>query len=314
MVKVRPATHAGSWYSGNPNELNSQLSHYLSLAKSSGKTSVKGARVLVGPHAGYSFAGKTLAQTYNSFDPTGIKRVFIMGPSHHIYFKDEVRTTRYGAYATPLGNVPVDTDTIKDLVSNARHIEYMSSSVDENEHSFELHMPLYYKACLDKGLSTPPPIIPILISGFPGQLADSLTSTLQPYFEDKENAFFVSTDFCHWGDRFGYTSYTPNGDLESLDDVSLAFNGKSNSLKIYESIEAVDKKGMELISKGDVTLWRQYLQATENTICGAYPLTVLLKLMGKADTFEWLGYTQSSHVLDPYDSSVSYASGYAVPA
>ena len=30
---------------------------------------------------------------------------------------------------------------------------------------------------------------------------------LVPYFEDPSNFFVISTDFCHWGRRFGYTPY-----------------------------------------------------------------------------------------------------------
>lgn len=28
--------------------------------------------------------------------------------------------------------------------------------------------------------------------------------------KDEENAFIISTDFCHWGKRFRFTAYTPN--------------------------------------------------------------------------------------------------------
>lgn len=30
---------------------------------------------------------------------------------------------------------------------------------------------------------------------------------LAPYFLDPENLFVISSDFCHWGDRFNYTYY-----------------------------------------------------------------------------------------------------------
>lgn len=28
-----------------------------------------------------------------------------------------------------------------------------------------------------------------------------------PYFKDPQNLFIISSDFCHWGERFNYTYY-----------------------------------------------------------------------------------------------------------
>lgn len=43
------------------------------------------------------------------------------------------------------------------------------------------------------------------------------------YLADPQNLFVISTDFCHWGQRFRYTFYDPSwGD-------------------IYQSIETLDK-------------------------------------------------------------------------
>lgn len=119
----------------------SSTEHYSELP-------VPGARFLVGPyvtaavrrlgenrnqqtnhrHAGYSFAGSTLAETYKAWDTKGMyvphpslcffcylttnlsKRVFILGPSHHVYFQG-ARLTPFSVYETPLGNVPVDRES-----------------------------------------------------------------------------------------------------------------------------------------------------------------------------------------------------------
>lgn len=66
-MATRSATHAGTWYSGSPSQLSNQLDKFLT-----GKTPVKGARLLVGPHAGYAYAGATLGETYGAFNPEGM--------------------------------------------------------------------------------------------------------------------------------------------------------------------------------------------------------------------------------------------------
>lgn len=66
-MATRPATHAGTWYSGSQDQLNDQLDRYLI-----GKTPVKGTRLLVGPHAGYAYAGATLGETYGAFSTEGM--------------------------------------------------------------------------------------------------------------------------------------------------------------------------------------------------------------------------------------------------
>jgi predicted class III extradiol MEMO1 family dioxygenase len=88
------------------------------------------------------------------------KRVFILGPSHHVYFKG-ARLSPFSVYETPLGNVPVDRQSMHaptsifnigwpltaatDRLSETGIFKVMTTSIDEDEHSFEMHMPFLYK-------------------------------------------------------------------------------------------------------------------------------------------------------------------------
>lgn len=309
MSQIRAASHSGSWYTAEPQRLEKEVDEYLE--GSEGK--IRGARVVVGPHAGYFYAGETLGKTYGALDLTGIDRVFIMGPSHHVYFKGYALTSACSAYETPFGDIPVDTAVVRTLTAG-KLFRTMSLDVDEDEHSFEMHVPFLYRACSTNGWKVPK-IVPIMISGSSAEFELALAESLKPYFADKANAFVVSTDFCHWGARFGYTAYTPSGAMSDL-----AQQPSKVSIPIYKSIEALDHKGMELLTQGSFVAFREYIQETGNTICGAKPLSVLLALMesakqssyGTAGTLEWLAYAQSSQVKSPRDSSVSYAAGYAI--
>jgi AmmeMemoRadiSam system protein B len=83
---------------------------------------------------------------------------------------------------------------------------------------------------------------------------------LAKYFVQPRTLFVISSDFCHWGERFQYTYFDER-------------HGE-----IWKSIEDLDKQGMDLIEKLNPAAFKAYLQKTENTICGRHPISVLLNV------------------------------------
>lgn len=309
-MSVRPATHAGLWYSNNTTKLDTQLSK---LFKDSKTDRVKGARVLIGPHAGYSYSGQRLAETFKAWDAKSAKRIFLLGPSHHVYFKNNVLVSQFAAYETPFGDLPVDTEIVKELKRSSL-FKYMGKTVDEDEHSFEMHAP-FIKWVLEKELKDVS-IIPLLLCDLDSNHIDQLAETLLPYVDDPENHFVVSSDFCHWGARFGYTEYLVNPLpllKVSKDNIITLKPGSKPPGKIHKSIERLDSIAMKIASEGTYSDWVKYIHTTGNTICGQRPIAAILLMLeryGSKEKFSWIGYSQSSLVIDVTDSSVSYASGY----
>jgi AmmeMemoRadiSam system protein B len=116
---------------------------------------------------------------------------------------------------------------------------------------------------------------------------------LKPYLEDEETFIVVSSDFCHWGKRFSYTFY----------DKQLG--------EIHQSIEALDRMGMDMIESLDPSKFTEYLKKYKNTICGRFPILVLLYAVEASDknySIKFIAYAQSSACKNMSDSSVSYAS------
>lgn len=332
-MSVRSATHAGTWYTNSPTKLRKQLDEFFHKAKllkspisgDDASNGVEGARILIGPHAGYAYSGERLAETFNAWDTTKVKRVFLLGPSHHVYFKSYAMLSSFDYYETPLGDIPVDKEIIKDLInkkcSRGPIFKYMSDEIDEDEHSFEMHAPFIRY----KGESSPhgvPKIIPILISGMDEKLQLDIVDSLLPFMDNEENHFIISSDFCHWGSRFGYTKYLSSSDvtLDNLEDeiTSLGMFQRTKGLEIYKSIELLDKLALEIASTGSSAAWKQYIDTTGNTICGQKPISIVLKLLEgylkytptDGNVFNWIGYSQSNPVHKSSESSVSYASGY----
>lgn len=329
-MSERPATHAGSWYSNKPSDIQSQLESYLNLTgRMAGP--VPGARVVISPHAGYRYCGRTMAYSYASLDlKSTVRRIFVLGPSHHIYFKNQVLLSGFQSLETPLGSLQVDREVCEKLQQSPAGSLFgtMDAEADMDEHSLEMQFPMLVQALLWREIPLEHvKVVPILVSHNSTEVDWAIGRLLRSYFEDAENLFVISSDFCHWGRRFGYTGYVGSNEelQEALKDETeiemLTARSKlsHHQVDVWQSIELLDRTAMQTLSSNDDSkryqAWKSYLEVTSNTICGARPIAVLLAMLAQLDgletNFEWPHYSQSSHVKDLNDSSVSYASGFA---
>ncbi|KAI5477275.1 UPF0103-domain-containing protein [Pseudohyphozyma bogoriensis] len=336
-VVTRSASHAGSWYSSSKTKLDAELSSWLAAVPASsplGDFPTKSCKAVISPHAGYSYSGPPAAYAYKSIDTTGIKRVFILGPSHHAYL-DGCALSQCDQYETPVGNLPLDLDTIDELRQTGE-FEEMSLRTDEDEHSIEMQLPYIRKIFAGQDIQ----IVPILVGSISTSKESHFGRLLAPYLSNPSNLFVISTDFCHWGSRFNYTYYLPPTS-ESASSLSRS-NPPHPTHPIHASIEAVDKQGMAHIAfsrppslppttpviphtpsklpSASHNAFAKYLKETRNTICGRHPIGVLLGALKEVEgeegweesRLEWVRYEQSSRCVEVRDSSVSYASGRVV--
>jgi MEMO1 family protein len=325
----RRALHAGSWYTDTSTRLTKQLNGWLetaavtvttatpddkkttSTASTAGTTTTTKTKAIIAPHAGYSYCGATAAFAYThlaaavttpgpvpptlsapSASQTSLKRIFILGPSHH-HYTDRCELSGMTTCETPIGDLIVDTDVITDLVSTGK-FDTMSKSVDEEEHSIEMHLPYIAHILKEADQLDTIKIVPILIGSLSTKDEMAYGALLQQYVDDDENFFVVSSDFCHWGSRFRYTHY----------DESKG--------KIWQSIEHLDRQGMDAIETMKPEKFTAYLKKYRNTICGRHPISVLLQAMSASShsfAFNFVSYAQSSKCTTSRDSSVSYAAG-----
>lgn len=227
-------------------------------------------------------------------NPETIKRIFILGPSHHVYIPgcalSSVRT-----YDTPLYPLTIDQDIYNEL-KETNHFTSMSQQVDEDEHSIEMQLPYIAKAmerCKDRFT-----IVPVLVGSVDAKAQRLYGGIFSKYLNDPENFFVVSSDFCHWGKRFRYTYYD------------------ETKGEIHQSIEDLDRMGMNIIEELNASKFHHYLDEYGNTICGRHPIGVLLSAVEALHRdnsnyfkFKFLDYRQSSRCKYTGDSSVSYAAG-----
>lgn len=291
-MSIRKASHAGSWYSSDPNELNQELDSWLNQAKFTHGP----AKAIISPHAGYSYCGATAAYAFKHVEPKDIDTVFILGPSHHVRLNG-CALTRAVEYETPLYNLIIDQEINKELFDTGK-FELMSQKVDEDEHSIE--MQLAYVAKVMESRQGDYKVVPVMIGGISSDKEKMYAELFAKYFLNPRTLWVVSSDFCHWGERFDFTY----------------FDEKCG--EIWRSIEELDKTGMDLIEKLNPVNFKNYLNSTNNTICGRHPISVLLNIVEtvkgqtKGCELKFTHYAQSSKCKRRKDSSVSYASASLV--
>ena len=81
----------------------------------------------------------------------------------------------------------------------------MSLDTDEAEHSIEMHLPYVAKVMAPK--KDRYTVVPVLVGAISAEKEARYGQIFAKYLADPTNLFVISSDFCHWGDRFHYTFY-----------------------------------------------------------------------------------------------------------
>ncbi|NWS41507.1 MEMO1 protein, partial [Probosciger aterrimus] len=253
-------------------QLNAQLEGWLSQVQSTKRP----ARAIIAPHAGYTYCGSCAAHAYKQVDPNITRKIFILGPSHHVPLS-RCALSSVDIYRTPLYDLRIDQKIYGELWKTGM-FERMSLQTDEDEHSIEMHLPYTAKAMEShKDEFT---IIPVLVGALSESKEQEFGKLFSKYLADPSNLFVVSSDFCHW-----------------VIMLLILF------------------QGMSIIEQLDPVSFSNYLKKYHNTICGRHPIGVLLNAINELQkngmnmSFSFLNYAQSSQCRNWQDSSVSYAAG-----
>uniref|UniRef100_A0A3B0NH10 Memo-like protein, putative n=1 Tax=Theileria annulata TaxID=5874 RepID=A0A3B0NH10_THEAN len=182
-------------------------------------------------HAGYAYSLKTAAHAYSQIDATSIKTIFVLGPSHHFFLRG-CAVDRFSSLQTPLGVLQVDVDIVEKL-SDLKGFSVINNEASEDEHSIEMHLPLLKFVFKKEHVK----VVPIMV----GEFSESLADELMPYFNDENTLFVISSDFCHFGSRYliFYIKFFR---------FQFSITGyESENKPLYEKIEMLDKRGIDLI-------------------------------------------------------------------
>ncbi len=263
---------AGTWYSADADALRTELAGYLAKAEVEPRDDVI---ALILPHAGYAYSGGTAACGIKSLGRE-YRRVVVIGPTHQLPMEDMFSVPRVTHYETPLGEVALDVDFIARLLEHP--LFQNVPAAHQQEHSVQIEVPLLQHKLGDFKL------VPI-VAGQCSYETVAKAGRILAGLVDADTLVVASSDFTHYGPRYGYTPFKED----------LAAGIKKLDMGAWEFIQKLDARGL-----------LDYRDATRATICGCVPVAVVLEALGRDVKAELLQYTTSGALANDYSNSVSY--------
>jgi len=275
--RLRESALAGAWYPADPGELSDYVDGLLDAAKA--EPVEEPIRALIAPHAGYVYSGATAAQAFSLVRGREYRRVMVLAPTHRGGFAG-ISVADVDAYETPLGRIPLDTEAIAGL----RGSELVISDPDAHarEHAIEIELPL-----LQRALAPGWKLVPVLVGRLDSEDYEKAADLLRPLADDV-TLVVVSSDFTHFGPRFGYMPFPPDREAP-------------------ENIRELDEGAIERILARDAQGLLAYQAKTGITICGYRPLALLLTMLPVDAQVERIAYATSGELTGDWMNSVSYA-------
>ena len=277
--RVRPSALAGSWYPADPEELGRYVDGLLDDARPAEPKPQGTLRALILPHAGYLFSGPTAAIGVDLVRGRDFGRVIVLAPAHRGGFRG-LSIVEVDAYETPLGRVPLDADAVGTL----RQSPLVSAhpEADTPEHAIEIELPLLQRA-LKPGWR----LVPILVGDLGAEDYRAAADLIRP-LADGDTLVVVSSDFTHYGPRFGYTPFVTSPELPA-------------------EIRKLDEGALERITARDAAGFLAYQGDTGITVCGFRPIALFLHMLPNTARLEKVAYRTSGDITGDWRNSVSYA-------
>lgn len=289
--EVRPAYCAGSWYPGNAKALAQQVDELLTAAPDA---EIAGKPIaIIAPHAGYRYSAPVAAAGYRALRGHSYKRVIALAFSHRNAGRyqglDVPRSLT--AYATPLGEVPIDREVCDQLLKNPGFVS--DPDVDRGEHSLELQLPFLQRvlstaASGEAGPTTTFKLVPLYVGRMSTKDYAAAAEAIAPWI-DKDTLLVASSDFTHFGPRFGYTPFS--------DDKP-------------EKLQALGDQGAAPILECDFDGFAAHLEKTGDTICGRGPIQLLLRILSVGGGAQGVraAFDTSGNMTGDWSNSVTYQS------
>jgi AmmeMemoRadiSam system protein B len=235
---------------------------------------------VISPHAGYQFSGPCQAFAYKEIAESTISDVYILLGLSHNGFESCISLEDW---QTPLGIIKNDKDLAKKISTSTR------LPIDEiphqNEHSIEVQLPFLQFVNKNKEFKIVPIIInsDININDFAKNLSEIIKNS------KKSVIFIASSDFTHYGYNYRFTPFSKD---------------------IKQNMYNLDKGAIESIKNLNSDGFLDYIEKTEATICGKYPIAAIIEIAKNlgAKKAELLKYYTSADLFGDYSNAVGYAS------
>jgi MEMO1 family protein len=187
-ASTRPPIVDGLFYPGKHAALASLVDDLL------GRSAVPegSSFAVIAPHAAYEYAGEVMAAAFRSLARRRVRTAVLLGPVHRDAEK-AVYLPESEAFATPLGDIPVDLEAVAALCA-ADPLFRRDDIPHLEEHCLEVHLP--FLARQFPGLS----IVPLLLGGAGPAAVDTITAALASVFAARggDAAYVVSANMASY--------------------------------------------------------------------------------------------------------------------
>ena len=235
MTTVRRAAVAGTFYPGTAAELDATIATYLSLAEAAAAPAPK---AVIAPHAGFIYSGQVAAMAYARLKPAAadITRVILLGPCHRVAVRG-LALSGANAFATPLGEVPVDAAAGKMILELPQVRVFDATHTDE--HSLEVHLPFLQVVLGDFS------VVPLVVGD---ASADEVAQVIETLWGGPETIIVVSSDLSHYLDydsarRMDGATYRA---IEDLDAEAIGRDQACGRVPVKGLLALAKRRGMKV--------------------------------------------------------------------
>jgi AmmeMemoRadiSam system protein B len=192
IAEVRPSPIAGRWYEADPKQLARQIDGFLADAAI---PSLEGELVaVIAPHAGHRYSGRTAAHAFKAAAGQSYELAAVISPLHG-YHPAALLTSAHRCYATPLGEVPMDTALVHQLTAflDQNFGVKLEAVANDDEHSLEIELPF-----LQRALRTGFNLLPVMVRSHELRTLQALGLGLAILARQKKTLLVASSDLSHF--------------------------------------------------------------------------------------------------------------------
>ncbi|MDG6222638.1 MAG: AmmeMemoRadiSam system protein B [Candidatus Bathyarchaeota archaeon] len=227
-MKLRYPAVAGSWYAGTPDGLNHQIQNLFTHKLGPGSLPLvmqDGPRIFVSlivPHAGYMASGPVAAHAYYHLAFDGKPDVIVILGPNHTGLGSAISLMNEGAWRTPLGDVPIDTQIANEILQNSDVID-IDDRAHLREHSIEMQLPF-----LQYLYGSEFKFVPICFMMQDLDTSREVGKAVAAALKNKNGLVIASTDLSH---------YEPQSQAEKKDKLAIDAALEMNEEKYYRNVD-----------------------------------------------------------------------------
>lgn len=255
MKKVWVSPLAGKWYQDSRAALEYDMECLCRDISVVRKRTVCAA---VAPHAAYRYSGRAAAGVFLRIDPRAYGRIVLLGPSHYDELRNRISALDATHILTPLGELEADRAWLMRFAA----LPFAASvpSAHAREHACEIQLPLI-QHCLSGKI----PVACLICGRLDADRLSETADALRPLLDDR-TLVVVSSDFTHFGPRFGLAP--PPGPAGAGADGGVSAGARSDGGGAFGRF-----------ASGDLPGFLKQMKRAGHDLCVRDPLPLLMALL-----------------------------------